>query len=309
MTFLGKPYDSLTVLVGRCLESLGRMSLPPSVRPGDVIDGYRLEALVATGGMASIFRATDTKTGCRVALKIPRRDPLAIDRLRLETEIGRELDHPGLVKVLPADGARDRYVVMEWVDGRLLRQIMDEEGPLSSGRCIRIALAICNALEYIHSRGVVHGDLKPDNVIVDVADNIKLIDFGISRETKVSLWRRPKLEGAAGTPDYVSPEQIRGKRTDARGDVYSLGIVLFEMLAGEVPFSGLDPAIAMNLRVLAEPPSVGEINPGISPRLQAVVHRAIARDRGKRYANAGAIASDLLAEESEAHKLQSLASV
>jgi serine/threonine protein kinase len=286
-----------------------------SIRPGDLLDHYLLEDRVATGGMASIFRATDTKTGRRVAIKVPHpeklRDPFALDRLRHETEIGEKLDHPGLVKVLPNNDAGHRYVVMEWVEGRLLREIIDER-TLPSDRAIRIALSICDALEYVHGRGVVHGDLKPDNVMVDVADNVRLIDFGIARKNGLNLWNLARPKEAMGTPDYASPEQIQGKKSDVRSDVYSLGIMLFEMLTGEVPFSGLDPVTAMNLRVLSDAPAVGEINPEISLKLQAVVGRALARDRARRYASVRQIASnlaELLAEERQAQPLESFANV
>jgi len=265
--------------------------------------------------MASIFRATDTKTGRPVAVKIPHPDKagdrLALDRFDYETEIGRRFDHPGLVKVLPNDGASHRYAVMEWVEGRLLRDIIDEQEKLPIERAIRITLEMCDALEHIHGHRVVHCDLKPDNVMVDATDNIKLIDFGIARETRVNLWKRARPRESMGTPGYVSPEQIKGKLVDARSDVYSLGIMLFEMLTGEVPFSGVDPLTAMNLRVLIDPPPAGEINPEISPRLQVVVHRAIARDRANRYASARKFAfhlSEFLTEGTAAQPLESAAS-
>jgi len=294
------------------------MSLPTttSVRAGDLLDHYRLETLVATGGMASIFRATDTKTGRPVAVKIPHPDKLGDrlvrERFHYEIEIGRRFDHPGLVKVLLNDGADHRYAVMEWVEGRLLREIIDEQEKLSIERAIRITLAICDALEYMHGHGVVHCDLKPDNVMVDVADKIKLIDFGIARETRVNAWKQTRPRQAMGTPGYVSPEHVKGELGDARSDVYSLGIMLFEMLTGEVPFSGVDPLTAMNLRVLIDPPPASEINPDIAPRLQAVVHRAIARDRANRYASVGEFAfhlSEFLAEAAPAQQLESLASL
>jgi serine/threonine-protein kinase len=275
------------------------MSLPITtpIRSGDLLDHYRVEALVATGGMASVFRATDTRTGRPVAVKIPHpekvRDQLVLDRFRYETEIGRKFDHPGLVKVLGNGSAGDRYAVMEWVEGELLREIIDRQGKLPIERAVGITLAICEALAYVHGHGVVHRDLKPDNVMVYAGDQIKLIDFGIARETKVHLWRRARHKEATGTPDYVAPEQIKGKRSDARSDLYSLGVMLFEMLTGEVPFSGLDPVAAMNLRLWVDPPPLCEINPEISPRLQEIVHHALARDRADRYASAREFACNL----------------
>jgi serine/threonine protein kinase len=273
------------------------LTISTSLCSGEFLDHYRLRELVATGGMASVFRATDTKTGRSVAIKIPHpdiaSDRLVRDRLRCAVEISRKLDHPGLVQVLSSDGAGDRYMVMEWVDGRSLRQIIDDRTTLSSARAIRITLAVCDALHYLHSRGVLHRDLKPENVMVDAADNIKLIDFGIAGESKRTLWTRASLEDATGTPDYVSPEQIKGKRGDNRSDIYSLGIMLFEMLTGQVPFSGLDASTAMQLRAHVDPPALCEINPNLSPSLQAVVDRAIARDRNHRYATVREFASEL----------------
>jgi serine/threonine protein kinase len=297
------------------LGLIGRMSLPipTSLRSGDLLDHYRLEDLVASGGMASIFRATDTKTGRRVALKIPHPDKAGsgcnFDRFQSEVEIGSRFNHPGLVNLLPNSGASRRYAVMEWVDGKVLRAIIEKQGKLPVDRAIRIALAICETLEYVHSRGVVHRDLKPDNVIVDADDKIKLMDFGIARETRANLWNRVKRQDVMGTPDYASPEQIKGESADARSDVYCLGVMLFEMLTGEVPFSGLDPVMAMKLRLLVDPPDPCEINPAISARLQGVVQRAMERDPTDRYSSAREFTAELsesLAEETS-QPLESLA--
>lgn len=269
----------------------------PSLRSGEFLGSYRLEEPVASGGTGSVFRARDTKTGRHVAIKIlhpaVRRDRLALDRFRNTAEISRKLDHPGLVKVLPEDGAGDRWVVMEWVDGRPLRQIIDDLGMLPPARAIKITLAIGDALEYLHNRGILHRDLKPENVLVDAADGIKLIDFGMASESKAVLWARLNLEGAMGTPDYASPEQLKGRRGDARSDLYALGIMLFELLTGEVPFSGIDLNTAVQLRSLVDPPALCEVNPELSASLEKVLERAIARDRRNRYGSVREFMSEL----------------
>jgi eukaryotic-like serine/threonine-protein kinase len=268
-----------------------------SLRAGELLDRYRLGELVASGGTGSVFRARDTKTGCHVAIKILHpgvaRDRLALDRFRHTVEISRKLDHPGLVKVLSEDLAGERHVVMEWVDGQALRQIIDGNGALSPGRAIGITLAVCDALDYLHNCGVLHRDLKPENIMVDAADRIKLIDFGMASESTGILWARPWLDEAMGTPDYASPEQLKGKRGDARSDIYSLGIMLYEMLTGEVPFSGIDANTAVQLRALVDPPALCEVNPELSPSLEKVVDRAIARDRKNRYASVREFVSEL----------------
>ena len=267
------------------------------VQPGEQLDHYHIESLVARGGMASVFRASDMRTGHIVAIKVPNPemecDVLFFDRFKREAEIGRRLSHPGVVKVMPNDDPSRIYMVMEWVEGVPLRKILDNEKKLGVERAERIAIGICGALEYIHNHGVVHRDLKPDNILVDTDDRIKLIDFGIACDMRSRRLTFGKFTKAMGTPDYVSPEQVKGKRGDARSDVYSLGIMLYEMVTGEVPFGGANAVTALNLRLVNDPAPPRNIAPEISPELQEIIFRALAREPENRYATAHEFARDL----------------
>ncbi|PYT96001.1 MAG: hypothetical protein DMG38_25355 [Acidobacteria bacterium] len=268
-----------------------------SLHPGDQLDHYRIENLVARSGMASIFRGTDLRTGRPVAIKIPHPemegDPLFFDRFQREAEIGRKLDHPGVMKVMPGDDQSRVYMAMEWVDGRLLRQILNEQKKLPPERATRIALAILDALNYIHKQGIVHRDLKPENIMVNQDDRIKLIDFGIAGQTGARRLTFTKITQAMGTADYISPEQVKAKRGDARSDLYALGAMLYEMLTGKVPFSGPNPFVVMNDRLLNNPVPPREIDPQVSPQLQEIIYRALERDPRKRYPNAAEFIWDL----------------
>jgi len=267
------------------------------LEPGEQLDHYHIEGLVARGGMASIFRGTDTRTGQIFAIKVPNPemecDVLFFDRFKREAEIGRKLSHPGVVKVMPEDDPSRVYMAMEWVEGVPLRQILDNEKKLPIERAERIAIGICGALEYIHNHGVVHRDLKPDNILVDGEDRIKLIDFGIACDTRSRRLTFGKLTKAMGTPDYVSPEQVKGKRGDARSDVYSMGIMLYEMVTGEVPFGGANAVTALNLRLLNNPTPPRDFDPAISPELQEIIYRALEREPENRYATAREFAFNL----------------
>jgi eukaryotic-like serine/threonine-protein kinase len=267
------------------------------VHTGDQLDHYSIDGLVARSGMASIFRGTDLRSGQSVAIKIPHPemegDPVFFDRFQREQEIGKTLDHPGVMKVFSDADRSQLYMVMEWVDGRLLRQILVENGKLPADRAVRITVAICDALEYIHSHGVVHRDLKPENIMVDAQDRIKLIDFGIAAKAGSRRLTFAKLSQVMGTAEYISPEQVKGKRGDARTDLYSLGIMLYEMLTGKPPFSGDNAFLVMNDRLLNNPVPPREIDPGISPQLQEIIYRALERDPKNRYASAHEFAWDL----------------
>jgi len=267
------------------------------LNPGDRLDDYRLDSVAARSGMATIFRATDLRTGTPVAIKVPlpeaECDPVFYERFHREEKIGQEMDHPGVVKVMPRGRTSRVYMAMEWVEGRLLREILHESGKLPIERAVRIASGICEALDYIHSQGVVHRDLKPENIMVDGEDRIKLIDFGIAGREGARRLTFGKFSHLMGTPDYMSPEQVNGKRGDARSDLYALGVMLFEMLTGTVPFKGDTPLAAMNKRLLVNPPSPRRLDPGISVQLQEIIYRAMERDPQKRYSSAADFLGDL----------------
>ncbi len=272
-----------------------------SLHTGDKLDHYIIENAVARSGMASIFRAIDERTGHVVAIKVPHpemeADPVFFERFHREQEIGQKLDHQGVMKVFTGDHPTPHYMVMEWVEGRLLRQLMNEQGKFPPERAVKIALQIASALEYIHGHGVVHRDLKPENIMVDAQDRIKLIDFGIAANVGSRRITFAKFSPTVGTADYISPEQVKGKRGDARSDLYALGVILYEMLTGKAPFSGPNAFVIMNDRLLNNPVPPREIEPAISPQLQEIIYRALERDPAKRYPSAREFAHDLEHQE------------
>jgi serine/threonine-protein kinase len=272
------------------------MGFYDTLSAGTEIDFYRIEAPVARSGMASIFRAIDTRDGRIVALKIPHpdmeADPILFDRFQREAGIGEKLNHPMVMRVYGGEKRSRIYMVMEWCEGRLLRNILDQ-GRIPQERAIHIAASVLDALDYIHANGVVHRDLKPENIMVDEKDNIKLIDFGIAGDATARRLTYANFTATLGTPNYISPEQVKGKRGDARSDIFSMGVILYEMLTGKLPFSGTTPMAAMNDRLLNHPVPPRVADPSLSPQLQEVIYRALERDPKNRYATAREFKHDL----------------
>ena len=281
-----------------------RCALMTSLEAGDTLDHYRLDRTVARSGMATLFKATDQRNGRQVAIKVPHEemeaDPVLVERFQREREIGQELDHPGVVKTFDGEERSRLYMVIEWVDGRLLRAILNEERQLPSqehglpiGRATNFALQILDALDTMHKHGVVHRDLKPENIMVDDQDRIKLIDFGIAMKEDARRITFVEMSPTLGTPDYISPEQVKGQRGDQRSDIYSLGVMLYEMLTGEAPFSGPNPLAVMNERLLHDPEPARNRRPEISVELDEILMRAMERDPRRRYQTASEMAWEL----------------
>jgi serine/threonine protein kinase len=271
--------------------------LTEQLQVGQRFEYFRIEAFVVRTGMTSIYRATDLRTGHLVAIKIPHPelecDPVFYSRFQREIAIGKKLNHPGVVQMIDSSDMDQLCIVMEWVDGRFLREIITKEGKLSAERATRIATGVCEALDYIHNQGVVHRDLKPENIMVGEGDGIKLIDFGISASEGMRRLTFYKLSNAIGTPDYISPEQIKRRHADGRSDLYALGVILHEMLTGETPFNGPSPFAVMNDRLVNDPQCAREINPEISAQMQEILYRAMERDPENRFAGAQEFAAAL----------------
>jgi len=252
-------------------------------------DRYRLDERIATGGMGSVFQATDERLKRKVAVKLLKEglaeDPHFIERFRREARAAGALSHPNIAAVYDfGDDDRRHFMVMELARGRDLARLLREEGPLDPERTVGIAAQIAAALAHAHAAGVVHRDIKPPNAIVADDDRVKVTDFGIARA--VGDATMTATGSVLGTAHYISPEQAGGAAIGPATDIYSLGIVLYEMLTGTVPFTG-DSIVAVAMRHVSDdvpPPS--ELQPGVSSGLDEVVKRATAKDPRDRYASA-----------------------
>jgi len=259
---------------------------------------YELIHLVARGGMAEVYRARDRLLDRPVALKIlfPELsvDRSFVERFRREAQAAANLSHPNIVPVFDwGEDTGTYFIVMEFVDGRTLSSILRSAGPLHPDRAAEIAADVAGALAYAHRHGVVHRDVKPGNVLITEEGIVKVTDFGIARalNTEESL---TQTGAVMGTATYFSPEQAEGMGVDARSDIYSLGVVLFEMVTGRPPFLGDTPVAVASKHVREHPPTPREINPSVPPDLEAVILKCMAKSPDHRYPTGDDLRVDLL---------------
>jgi serine/threonine-protein kinase len=279
------------------------VSRPP--QPGDLIaDRYELEELVGSGGMSSVFRAHDRQLERDVAIKILHEhyadDPEYLERFRREARLVARLSHPNIVTVIDrGDDDGRQYIVFELVEGENLKELVVRSGRLSVRRALELALAIADGLAFAHDHGLVHRDVKPQNVLLNREGEVKVTDFGIARSLHMEHGMT-QTGTVLGTGEYLAPEQASGKPVSPATDVYSLGVVLWELLAGDVPFTG-DNFVAVALRHVNEPPPhLRERRPDVTPRLDAAVQRALAKDPARRFPSMTAFAKELRACLAEA---------
>jgi eukaryotic-like serine/threonine-protein kinase len=260
-------------------------------------DRYELDEELGSGGMATVYRGTDRVLGRTVAVKVlaPNyaRDQAFVTRFRREAQNAARMNHPGVVNVYDTGSDNGtHYIVMEHVQGRTLSEILKTEGRLMPERAAEIAEAVAAALSFAHEQGIVHRDIKPANIMITTSGEVKVMDFGIAR----ALTSGDTLTQTAtvlGTATYLSPEQAQGEPVDARSDIYSLGVVLYEMLAGQPPFSG-DSAVSVAYKhVREEPPLPSRLEPGIPTSLEAVTMKALAKNPNNRYQSAEEMRADL----------------
>jgi eukaryotic-like serine/threonine-protein kinase len=257
----------------------------PELGPGTVVDGrYRVLSRLGSGGMADVFLAEDEQLRRKVALKLLHRrfseDPDFVERFRREAQAAAGLQHPNVVSVYDR-GAYDGtyYIAMEYLPGRSLKQLIRDEAPIDPVRAIDITIQILKAARFAHRRGVIHRDLKPHNVIVDDSDHAKVTDFGIARAGASDMTETGSI---MGTAQYLSPEQAQGHAVSASSDLYSVGVVLYEMLTGHVPFDA-EAAVTIALKHVSETPTAPtRINPAIPPELEQVVMWALNKNPADR---------------------------
>lgn len=258
---------------------------------------YRVERELGRGGMAKVFEGADTVLNRKVAIKIlaPQfaDDEGFVQRFRREAQAAARISHPNIVSVFDTGADADvQYIVMEFVEGRTLADYLTGGGRIMPDRAIQIAESVCGALSAAHAQGVIHRDIKPGNIMLTPAGEVKVTDFGIARMTTTAE-TIAQTAAVLGTASYLSPEQAQGQPVDGRSDLYSLGCVLYEMVTGRPPFLGDSPVTVASKHVLEQPIPPSTLNPDVTPDLDAVILRALAKNPANRYQSAEEFRADL----------------
>ncbi len=263
---------------------------------------YQLAGILGYGGMAEVYKATDVRLGRSVAIKVLRsdlaRDPTFQARFRREAQSAAGLNHPMIVSVYDT-GTDDKhdpplpYIVMEYVDGHTVREVLQLDGRLTQNRALEIVVDVCAALDYSHRAGIVHRDIKPGNVMITPDGSVKVMDFGIARAIAQSTATVTQTAAVMGTAQYLSPEQARGETVDSRSDLYSAGVVLYELLTGQPPFQGDSPVAVAYQHVREDPIPPSDLEPDLSADVDAVVMKSLAKNPANRYQNAAEMSDDL----------------
>ena len=265
---------------------------------------YRIEEKIGEGGMGQIYMARHVTLKKRYAVKMLNsdfsRNQEAVERFRREATTAGELEHPNIINVTDIDYTEDgrAYIVMEFLDGRELRHDLSASGALPLDRLVRIFTQVCRALDAAHSKGIVHRDLKPENIFLvdlqDQPDTVKLLDFGISKIKSATASHLTQTGMVIGTPHYMAPEQAKGDRDiDHRADIFALGAILYEATTGQVPANGETATAILMKIILEEPAAPSLLNPSITPQLEAVIRRAMAKDRDMRFQSCGEMSDAL----------------
>lgn len=265
---------------------------------GTVVDHYRVVRKLGEGGFSEAYEAVDQRDDRRVVLKCPNETMLAdretFERFRREAAIARRLDHPNIQRSLDhGDNRSHPYLVFEYVPGRSLRDVTYSRLPLPTDQAADYGRQLARALVHAHQQGVAHRDLKPENVLVADDGRLLLTDFGTALLEGARRVTWTAASASLGTPDYMAPEQIEGKRGDERTDVYSLGVVLYELLTGRVPFAGDNALSSMQQTLTATPDPLRKRNRAVPAALDVVVRKAINRDPARRYQHASELLADL----------------
>ncbi|SOD70828.1 serine/threonine-protein kinase [Jatrophihabitans sp. GAS493] len=271
-------------------------------QPRLIANRYELGELIGYGGMAEVHRGRDVRLGREVAIKVLRadlaRDQTFLNRFRREAQAAAGLNHPAIVAVydtgedVGTDGPIP-YIVMEYVSGRTLRDVLKAEGRLPAERAMQVSAEICAALDFSHRNGIVHRDIKPANVMITEAGAVKVMDFGIARALSDNSATVTQTAAVIGTAQYLSPEQARGESVDARSDVYSTGCLLYELITGHPPFTGDSPVAVAYQHVRETAPSPSSVDPTIPRALDSIVMKALAKNPLNRYQSAAEMRSDL----------------